>query len=184
METEFQGWQPQRISVVGTTGAGKTTIAREISNRLQLPHVELDALYWDKNWQGVPEEVFRARVLAAICAEQWVIDGNYSRVRPLIWARADTVVYLDYTFGRVFWQLVRRTFQRSLRQEELWQGNREEFRKSFFSQDSILWWMLRTYHRRRKQYAHLLQQPEYAHLHVVQLRTPKMTNAWLSSLQR
>ena len=172
----------QRISVVGTTGSGKTTTAREISKRLQLPHIELDALYWAENWTGVPEDEFQARVRAAVEGERWVIDGNYSRIRNLVWGRAETVVFLDYTFWRVFWQLLRRTMRRSIRREALWSGNREEMRKSFFSRDSILLWMLQTYHRRRKQYYGLFQQPEYGHLHVVHLKTPRMTNEWLSNM--
>ncbi|MCB9136513.1 MAG: adenylate kinase [Anaerolineales bacterium] len=172
----------QRISVVGTTGTGKTTTAREISKRLNLLHIELDALYWAENWTGVPDEVFEARVLEAIAGDQWVVDGNYSRVRSLVWARAETVVYLDFSFGRVFWQLLRRTLRRSFTKEELWHGNRETIKNSMFSQDSIMVWMLTTYHRRRRQYTARFQQPEYAHLRVVHLKTPKERDAWLASL--
>jgi adenylate kinase family enzyme len=172
----------QRISVVGTTGSGKTTVARQISSRLKLPYIELDALYWDENWTGVSDQVFRERVIAAVQAEQWVIDGNYSRIRSLVWERADTVVYLDYSFWRTFWQLFMRTIKRSIRQEELWHANREDLLRSFFSSDSIMFWMIRTYSRRRQQYAMLMHQPEYIHLYFVQLKTPRMTREWLSSL--
>ena len=172
----------QRISVVGTTGSGKTTVAKDISNRLHLPYIELDSLYWDKNWTGVSDQVLRERVEAAVAAERWVIDGNYSRIRHLVWARADTVVYLDYSFGRTFWQLLNRTIRRSVRKEELWHGNRESIRKSIFSRNSILLWLFQTYGRRRRQYAMLMEHPENAHLHFVHLRTPTMTQEWLSSL--
>ena len=172
----------QRISVVGSTGTGKTTVARAISIRLNLPHIELDALYWGKNWTGVPDDVFRARVTDAIRAERWVVDGNYSRIRALVWDRADTVVYLDYAFGRVLWQLITRTIRRSVRKEALWSGNQETMRKSFFSKDSILLWMIQTYHRRRRQYADLFQQPEYAHIRIIHLKTPRMTTKWLSKI--
>lgn len=168
--------------MVGTTGSGKTTVAHEISNRLKLPYIELDALYWDENWTGVSDSVFRERVISVIKAEQWVIDGNYSRIRSLVWERADTVVYLDYSFWRTFWQLFTRTIHRSIQQEELWHGNREDLRASFFSKDSILLWMIQTYARRRKQYRMLMQQPENAHLCFVQLKTPRMTREWLSSI--
>ena len=33
-----------RIVVVGTSGAGKTTLARRIAAQLQLPHIELNAI--------------------------------------------------------------------------------------------------------------------------------------------
>ncbi len=169
-----------RISVVGTTGSGKTTLALEISKRLELPFIELDALYWDENWTGVSDPVFRDRVIEAINADRWVIDGNYSRVRPLVWKRADTVIYLDYSFWRTFWQLLTRTIHRSIQQEALWHGNRENLWKSLFSKDLIILWMLQTYGRRRKQYAALIRQPENAHLCIVQLKTPSMKDEWLS----
>ncbi len=174
----------QRISVVGTTGSGKTTTAQEISKRLNIPHIELDSLYWGENWEGVPEDVFHSRVRKAVSGEEWVIDGNYSRIRPLIWERAEMVVYLDFSFWRVFWQLLTRTFQRSIQKEELWSGNREDLGKSFFSRDSILFWMLTTYHRRRRQYPALFQKPEFSHLQIVHLKTPRMRDEWLASLSK
>ena len=173
----------QRISVVGTTGCGKTTVARELSRFLNLPHIELDALYWDENWTGVSDSVFEERVRAAVEGERWVIDGNYSRIRHLVWGRAQTVVFLDYTFGIVFWQLLKRTFRRSFSGEVLWSGNRESFSKSILSRDSILLWMLQTYRRRRRNYAKYFQWAKYAHLQVVHLRNPQMTEAWLKSLK-
>lgn len=171
----------QRISVVGTTGSGKTTLARQIS-QCRHPHIELDALHWGPNWTAASDQVFRARVAEALKGDSWVVDGNYSQVRGLVWSQADTVVFLDYSFWLVMSRLLRRTLQRSLKQEELWSGNREDIRQSFFSQDSILLWMLKTYDQNRKKYPILFQQPEYAHLSVVHLQSPQKTDEWLSSL--
>lgn len=172
----------KRISIVGTTGSGKTTTARELSQHLEIPHIELDALYWEENWTSVPDEIFKERVASAVQADRWIIDGNYSRVRDLVWGRADTVIYLDYCFGRVFWQLLMRTFRRSLQNEELWSANREHLGKAFFSKDSILLWMLTTYHRRRRQYRELFRQAHYSHLKIVHLKSPSMTQKWLSGI--
>lgn len=174
----------QRISIVGTTGSGKTTLARKIAQHFQIPHIELDALYWEQNWVATSEQVFRDGVLKALRGDRWVIDGNYSGVRDIVWSQADTVVFLDYSFWLVMRQLLRRTLRRSLKQEELWNGNREDIWKSFFSQDSILLWMLQTYQRNRKKYPILLQQPEYLHLSVVHLQSPQMTNEWLLNFSR
>ncbi|PSB09348.1 adenylate kinase [filamentous cyanobacterium CCP1] len=182
MPRDFQGCG-QRISIVGTTGSGKTTLARQVAQRLQIRHVELDALHWEPNWTAVSDEVFQARVMDALKGDCWVVDGNYSEVRDLIWRQADTVVFLDYSFWLVLGRLLRRTWRRSLQQEELWNGNRETFRKSFFSQESILLWMLQTYPQRRKKYPALLQRSEYAHLSVIHLRSPKMAGEWLSHLR-
>lgn len=172
----------QRISVVGTTGSGKTTLARQISQCCQIPHIELDALHWGPNWTAASDQVFRARVAEALKGDSWVVDGNYSQVRDLVWSQADTVVFLDCSFWLVMSRLLRRTWRRLLKQEELWSGNREDIRQSFFSQDSILLWMLKTYDQNRKKYPILFQQPEYAHLSVVHLQSPHKTDEWLSSL--
>lgn len=174
----------ERIAIVGTTGSGKTTLARRVAQRCQIPHIELDALQWEPNWTPAEPQVFRDRVTAALNGDRWVVDGNYSAVRDIVWGRADTVVFLDYPFGLVLRRLLKRTLRRSLKQEELWNGNRETFRQSFFSRDSILVWMLRTYSQKRNKYPVLFQRLEYAHLSVVQLRSPKTAEKWLLSFEQ
>ncbi|MEO0349822.1 MAG: adenylate kinase [Cyanobacteria bacterium P01_A01_bin.15] len=177
MQHPFSG---QRISVVGTSGSGKTTLACEISQRLQIPHLELDALYWEPNWGEPPEDIFRQRVSNALMGDRWVVDGNYSKVRDIVWGRADTIVFLDYSFGLVWWRLWQRTVRRAFQQEELWNENRETIRQSFFSRESILLWMLQTYSERRKRYPQLFRQPEYQHLEVLHLQSQTQTNDWLA----
>lgn len=169
----------QRISIVGTTGSGKTTLARQMAQRLLIPHVELDALHREPNWTPAEAQVFQDRVTEALSGDCWIVDGNYSAVRDIVWSQADTVVFLDYPFGIVMWRLLRRTLQRSLNQKELWNRNREDIRKSFLSRESILIWMLKTYQRNRKKYPTLFQRPEYVHLFIVHLESPKMTEEWL-----
>lgn len=172
----------RRISVVGTSGSGKTTTASQIARRLGIRHVELDALRWGPDWTPAPLEPFRACVAEALEGEAWVVDGNYSKVRDIVWRRADTVVWLDYALPVVMWQLVRRTVRRSVCRKVLWGGNRESLRKAFLSRDSILLWALQTYGRRRREYPALLAQPEHAHLTAVRLRSPRETRDWLSAL--
>ena len=181
MQDNFQSCG-QRVSVIGTTGSGKTTLARQAAQHLQIPHIELDALHWESNWTAASEQVFRERVTKAVSSDHWIVDGNYSGVRDIVWGQADTVVFLDYSFWLVMGRLLRRTLQRSLKQEELWNGNREDIWKSFFSQESILLWMLQTYQRNRKKYPVLFRQQEYAHLSIVHLLSPQTTSEWLLSL--
>ncbi|MBE9051977.1 adenylate kinase [Nostocales cyanobacterium LEGE 11386] len=172
----------QRISVVGTSGSGKTTLARQISQCLAIPHLELDYLHWEPNWVEVPDEVFRNRVSQALSGNSWVVDGNYSIVRDIVWARADTVIWLDYSWPVVMSRILWRTFSRVVTQQEVCNGNRETWQKSFFSSDSILLWALQTYSKNRRRYPLLFQAAEYAHLKIVQLRSPTAAQSWLSSL--
>jgi len=173
----------RRIVVIGTSGSGKTTLARQLADRLDLVHIELDELHWGPNWSEPSLAEFRARVAAAVSQEAWTLDGNYSKVRDIVWLRADTIVWLDYSLPRIMGQLLRRTVRRSLLREELWSGNRESLRTSFFSRDSILLWALTTYRRRRRNYPQLLALPQHSHLQVVHLRSPGETERWLASFQ-
>ncbi len=172
----------KRISVVGTVGSGKTTCAREISLRLDAPHVELDSLHWEPNWVEGPDPVFRERVIQSLRGDSWVVDGNYHQVRDIVWGRADTVVWLDYPFRTIIARLAWRTFRRIFSREKLWKGNQERLR-SLFTRDSIFWWAVKSYRRRRREYPRLLSRPEYSRLKVMRLRSPTETNNWLSSLE-
>ena len=158
-------------------------MARRLSALLGIPHIELDALFWGPNWTPVDQEVFRQRVDEAVTGDQWVSDGNYRVVRDIVWARANTVVWLDYPLGLIMWRLVWRTFRRVFAKEELWSGNRERFREQFFSPESLLLWALSTYRRRRRQYEDRLRMPEYAHLTTVRLRSPRAAREWLSGVE-
>ncbi len=172
----------RRIAIVGTIGSGKTTLAREVSSRLGIPHVELDSLHWEAKWVEAPLQVFRERVVQSLQGHSWVVDGNYHQVRDIVWDRADTVVWLDYSIVTILRRLSRRTLRRVFTQERLWNGNQEHL-LSLFTQDSVFWWALKTYRRRKMQYPALLAQPENSHLSIVRLRSPKETKKWLSSLR-
>ena len=178
----FSAERNQRIAVVGTTGSGKTALARRISQWLDIPHVELDALYWGPHWTPNPTEIFRQRTAQVLSGDAWVVDGNYGKVRDIVWGRADAVVWLDYALPVIMWRLVWRTLHRIVTREELWSGNRERAWAQFFSHDSIFLWPLHTYRRRRREYPLLLLRPEYAHLAVVHLRSPRSAHGWLANL--
>jgi hypothetical protein len=171
----------ERINVTGTSCSGKTTLARAIAQRLGLPYTELDALFWGPGWEPVPFEVFHARVTDAVRGDRWVLDGGYSTVRPHIWERADTVVWLDYPMPLVLGRWARRTAGRIRSQEEFWPGtgNRESLRNAF-RRGGLLWWILRTHRGRRRR----IRQQLAAHpdLRLVQLRSPAETGRWLRTL--
>ena len=169
-----------RIVVVGVSGSGKTTLARALSQRFGIPHVELDALHWEPNWTMAATELFRTRVATAAAHHTWVIDGNYSKARDLIWPRATTLVWLDYPLWLILARLVRRTARRVVSRELLWGTNRERL-ADVLSRDSLFLWALNSQPRQRRDYPRLLSSPELAHLQVIRLRSPRETAAWLAS---
>ena len=172
-----------RVAVVGTSGAGKTTFARRLAQITDGVHVELDAIHWQPNWVELPTEELRELVSQAVAQERWVIDGNYGKVRDLIWRRATHVIWLNYPFLTVFTRVLFRTVRRLITREVLFAGNRESFRGTFLSRDSILWWTLTTYDRRRRQYRALFDQRDMPHLTMIELRNQRQADRLLASLQ-
>ncbi|MGI8998246.1 MAG: adenylate kinase [Candidatus Limnocylindria bacterium] len=171
-----------RIRATGTSCSGKTTLSRSIGLRLDLPVIELDALFWGPNWTPVPDDTFVSRVAHAITPDRWVLDGGYLQVRELTWSRADTIVWLDYPMRTVLDRWARRTLARLRSREELWPGtgNRERL-GHILRRDSLLWWILSTHRRRRRTTAaELAARP---HLRLVRLRSPEEAERWLLSLQ-
>jgi adenylate kinase family enzyme len=164
----------RRISVVGNSGAGKTTLARQLAAALGVPHLELDAVYHQAGWQPLPPQEFRALVAEFAAGDAWVIDGNYSTVQDLVWQRADTVIWIDLPRRRVMSQLLRRTLRRMASRQELWNGNRERW-ANFFRLDpaeSILAWSWTQHHKYRERYGAAMTDPAATHLQFIRLATP------------
>jgi adenylate kinase family enzyme len=166
-----------RIVVVGTSCCGKTTFCRRLATALGRRHIELDALHWGANWTPNPD--FLSRVEAAVAGDDWIVDGNYTLARGAIWSRATALVWLNFGFPLVFWRSLRRTCRRIATREKLYSGNQESVVHSFLHWDGIPWWVLRTFHSRRRELRTLLQEPEFAHLQVFELRHPAQAEALL-----
>ena len=169
----------RRINVVGSSCAGKTTFARRLAALLSVPHAELDSLYWEPNWTPAPLSIFRSRVAAAAAADAWVIDGNYSMARDLLWSRADTVIWLNYSFPLVIRQSIRRTFGRLITGALCCNGNRESLRM-MLSSESIILFVIQTHPRRRQQFPSLLSSFASTGGTSVILRSPAEARRWLA----
>jgi adenylate kinase family enzyme len=167
-----------RVVVVGTSCSGKTTFARRLASILGPQHSELDSLYWGPEWTPRPD--FAQEVLAAAQPPRWVIDGNYSAVRDIMWRRCTAIVWLDYSFARVFSRALRRTVRRVATGERSFAGNRETIGNQLFDTEGVLWWVVRTHGKRRREFPDLFRRPEYGHVTVIQLHTPAAAEAFLA----
>jgi hypothetical protein len=134
--------------VVGSTGSGKTTFARELASILGVQH-----------------------------------DGNYGGrgAREIVWPRADTVVWLDPALPVILARLWRRSVGRLRSGEEIWGGNRETFRNTFLSRESLFVWALKTYRSRKRIYREQLARPEHAHLDVHRFTRAADAARWLEA---
>lgn len=174
--------QLARINVIGTSGTGKSTFARKLSERLGYPCIEMDKVFWGPNWAWPPDEVFFGNLRKAISADQWVLDGNYTRTIPIKWERVELVVWLDYPFWLTLFQAVKRALKRSMTQVELWEGtgNRESFKKSFFSKESIILWTIRTHGPVRQKYESYMRDPKYSHIKFLRLQSHREADDFLN----
>lgn len=179
-----------RINIVGTSGSGKSTFAKKLAEKIGIDYYEMDALYWKPNWLESTDEEFFQVISDVVKRPRWVLDGNYNRTVPIKWQSVDTVIWLDYSFQRTVFQAIRRAVSRVVGREELWpnlaldksSGNRETFKRSFMSKDSIILWTLKTYKRNRCRYEAMMSNPDYQHIRFIQLRSPAEAEQFLKSL--
>jgi adenylate kinase family enzyme len=133
-----------RLVVVGTSGSGKTTMARALAKALDLPHIELDGVNWQPGWRDLsrlePQEFFR-RVAEAAAGEAWVMDGNYTKAKDAHWARATAFIWMDTPRWVVMRQVLWRSLSRAVSKRELWPGtgNKELFRRWLDREHPIRW---------------------------------------------
>ncbi len=128
-------------------------MALKLSEQYRLPHIELDALHWGPNW--TIREDFLEQVEGAIAADTWVIEGGYVAAIRQAWPRADLVLWQDYPFATVLYQLLKRTFIRKWRSERIFNDNRESLRVMFFTRNSLILWLFRTYRQHKRLFTEL-----------------------------
>jgi adenylate kinase family enzyme len=171
--------------VVGLTGSGKTTLAGQLASRMDVPHVELDALFWEPGWVEAYPHVFRARIAEATSGHGWVTCGNYwsKAAHDILWPRADTIVWLDLPLRVALRRVTVRTVRRGLTGVELWSGNREHL-GGLWAKDSLLRWAVANHSRLRDRYLASVDDPLWSHLEFVRLRTPGAVRRWLRDVHR
>lgn len=101
----------KRVAIIGSGGAGKSTLARQLGARLGLPVVHLDALFWRPGWVETPREEWVALQRELVAREAWVVDGNYNATLDIRLEAADTIVFLDLPNWVCAWRAVRRRVQ-------------------------------------------------------------------------
>jgi adenylate kinase family enzyme len=171
--------RPRRVIVAGATGSGKTTMARRIGTALDLPVTEMDALHHGPAWTPRPE--FMADVEKFSSADVWVTEWQYPEAREVLADRADTMLWLDVAAPVTMMRVVRRTVRRRLRDEELWNGNKEAPLHTVFTDpEHIVRWAWRTRHLLRE----LVPEVEATHpeLVIVRLRDSSDVDRFVTRL--
>lgn len=175
-----------RIVVIGNSGSGKSTVARELGEKLEFPVLELDSIYHLRGWEPLPDEEFRVKLADFALNQEWVIDGNYTShgMKDLVWPVADTLVWLDLPRSVVMPRIIRRTLKRMFTRQELWNGNRESPANlvSLNPEKNIILWSWTSHDKYRERYEEALAGPETVHLRVIRLRSNTEVRAFLDSI--
>ena len=178
----------ERIIVIGSSCSGKSSFAAALAAKKKIKHIELDQLHWLPSWLERPDSEFRELVQQAIDTavlegeNAWIIDGNYSVTRDITWPKATQIIWLNHSFSLVLYRSITRSIHRILTKKPLFAGNVESFRQTFFSRDSIIWWVIKTFHKKRSSYKALLKEQTKCGVKVVELKGQGQVECFLRGL--
>jgi adenylate kinase family enzyme len=178
----------KRIIIIGSSNAGKSTLAERLAASLNVPLIELDALHWEPGWVEAELDVFQDRIRAAIEPDAWVMAGNYlSKQQEVSWPRADTIVFLDLSLPTLLRRCTRRCWQRWRSQQALYGGeNRENLWEHLMiwnTDKSLIAHITRTHRRRRRDYDAMSRDPRWAHLTFIRLCSVDEIDGWFADIR-
>lgn len=183
----------QHLAVIGEVASGKTTLTKLLSKLLELRRVELDKLIYLARYENKNSTpILRDFIVNELNGKTWVSECHYSHarkmIRDLVLARADTIVWLDYSLSLILYRLLRRSFNRIIFNSErknYWkEGNRSKL--SLKRELGMFLNVLRRYLTRegKKLFQLLFNDPRYAHLNIVRLSSPRALYTWLFKIAR
>ena len=165
----------KRIMIIGCCGSGKTTLARKMAEKLRLPLVHLDRLYWRDGWTNVSREEFDRLLAEELAKPCWIMDGNFGRTIPARLEKCDTVIYLDYARRVCLMGVISRVIRSYGRSRPDMGGNcPERFNWEFLK---FVWNFNRTH---REKFQTMLSQANG--VSVIVLKSRKEADAFLAGL--
>ena len=173
----------RRISVIGTSGAGKTYVATTLANTLGIAYICNDAIIWRPYWVQTSSDERHRLMTTAAAQDAWTFDGNLTAPEDqAILDRCDTIVWLDLPRWQVHSQVLWRTVRGLITGRPHWEdGNPEQWR-IFFSKDNIVWWSIKTFGERRRQYTAIFADPSNGHRALIHLRSRAEVRSWLGGI--
>lgn len=111
-----------RYLVIGSSGSGKSILARKVYNKCSIPYYDTDALYWGGDWKLRSDE----QVIESLPwdSKSWIIDGNFVDYREQAWSKADEIIWLNMPALHVFWRVIRRNIRWTILEASPWTGRK------------------------------------------------------------
>lgn len=123
----------RKVIIIGSGGAGKSTLAGKLGKLTGLPVIHLDREYWRPNWEKTPADEWEARVKELITGDSWIMDGNFGGTRAMRMKAADTIIFLDFSRWACLYRIVKRTAKYYGRtRPDMTEDCRESFDPAFF----------------------------------------------------
>lgn len=164
----------RRILVIGNSGGGKSTLARQLGAKLGLPVIHLDVLFWKPGWVESDRDDYRARVIAALAAPAWICDGNFTSTFGLRMALSDTIIWIDRPRLLCLFRAIKRAITyRGGGRPDMAEGCDEKIDFEFYR-------FILTYDRKIRPKLEQALAEQGAHAQLVRLRTDREVAAFLS----
>lgn len=167
----------RKIALFGPPATGKTTLARWLSVQLGHPHTDLDDLLFTPGGP-LPLEEFRRQAGEITRRDEWIVEGNFSKLANVVWHRADVLVWLDFPLALIVYRIVRRSLRQLAGRDDSAQARRLTWSTAFFSRRSLLRTAIRKYRTNRPRYARQVSETADLGVEVVRLRSPRDVQRW------
>ena len=165
-----------KINILGSSCSGKSTVSKKISKLLSIDLIDVDRINWQLgNWNELPKEDLRKELSETLKdKESWVVDGSYGIVRDIIWKDVDIIIWLNLPFYLIMYRYFTRTIKRIILKEQLFGANNvETFKMQFFSKNSLLLWILKTFWSRKRRYEELFEEQRKLGKRIIVVRNKR-----------